>query len=330
MDGFIGADLADLRDFAKTMDKASHALLQQAQTLSSVVNQDRGWKGPDAERFRHAWNTSHRPTLAATARSLQNVSDLLRRNAEEQEKASSVAGGAGSEGLALPVLKDVATVALGGKGVLMPLLNAWKLNKLGFEDWAQTKNVLTNWDDSGRLLKGGLDELKNGGKIGDVLSDVKAGIPYSQAFAEAGTFAKGLRIAGGLAGPLNIVGGIHDIISPEHDGWRGGGDRVAGGLSVVGGVGSIMLMTAGGAAMLGPIGAPIVIAAGVVAGAWALGNLVADNWGSITNFAKNPGQYLSDGANEVKNFAKDAGSKVVNGVGDAAKSTGKFLKGIFG
>ncbi len=61
-----------------------------------------------------------------------------------------------------------------------------------------------------------------------------------------------------------------------------------------------MLMTAGGAALLGPIGAPIVIGAGIVAGAWALGNLVADNWDSISNFARNPpGSYIADGAKEV-------------------------------
>lgn len=333
MDGFIGADIADLRDFAKAMDKASYVLTQQAQALSAVVNQNRGWRGPDAERFRQTWNSSHRPTLASNARNLQQVSDQLRKNADEQETASSVAsmaGGTGGDGPALSVLKDVYDVGMGGKGAITPLLNAWKLHKLGAEDWAKTKELLTNWDDSGRWLKGGLDQLKNGGKLSDVLSDLKAGIPYSQAFDDASKFSKGLRIAGGLTGPLSIAGGIHDMISPEHDGWRGGGDRVAGGLSVVGGVGSIMLMTAGGAALLGPVGAPIVVAAGVIAGAWALGNLVVDNWDSITNFAKNPGQYISDGAKEVTNFAKDVGSKVVNGVGDAAKSTGKFLKGIFG
>lgn len=331
MDGFIGADVAGLRDFAKTMDKASQVLLAQAQSLSSAVNAHRGWQGPDADRFRQTWNASHRPTLASTAKNLVAVSDMLRKNADEQESASSAAsltGGGG--GSALPVLKDVYDVGVGGKGLVTPLLNAWRLHKLGAEDWAKTKELLTNWDDAGRWLNGGLDQLKNGGKLGDVLNDLKAGVPYSQAFEDASKLSKGLRIAGGLTGPLSIAGGIHDMISPEHEGWRGGGDRVAGGLSVVGGVGSIMLMTAGGAALLGPIGAPIVIAAGVAAGAWALGNLVADNWGSITNFAKNPGKYLVDGAKEVANFAKDAGSKVVNGAGDAAKSAGKFLKGIFG
>jgi len=95
-------------------------------------------------------------------------------------------------------------------------------------------------------------------------------------------------------------------------------------------VGSIMLMTAGGAALLGPIGAPIVIGAGIVAGAWALGNLVADNWDSISNFARNPGSYIADGAKEVAGFAKDVGSKVADGVGNAAKSVGNFVGGIFG
>src|SRR5438874_73521 len=84
---------------------------------------------------------------------------------------------------------------------------------------------------------------------------LKAGVPYAQAVEDASKFSQGMRIAGGIAGPLSIAGGIHDMIAPSHDGWRGTGDRVAGGLSVVGGVGGMMLMTAGGAAMLGPIGA---------------------------------------------------------------------------
>lgn len=333
MDGFIGADVADLRDFAKTMDKASHALLQEAQLISGAVNSIRGWRGPDADRFRQTWNSSHRPTMASTARSLQTVSDLLRKNAQEQETASSLAGlgggATGGGGAALPVLKDVFDTGMGAKGLGSPLWQAWKYHRLGLDEWGKTREVLTNWDDAGKWLKGGLDELRAGGKAGNVLNDLKAGIPYSAAFEEASKFSKGMRLAGGLAAPLNIAGGIHDMISPPHGGWRGDGDRVAGGLSVVGGVGSIMLMTAGGAAMLGPIGAPIVIGAGIVAGAWALGNLVADNWGSITNFAKDPGKYLGEGLKDVGNMAKNAGSKVVDGIGSAAKSVGKFLGGIF-
>ena len=52
--------------------------------------------------------------------------------------------------------------------------------------------------------------LRNGEKVTDVLTDLKANIPYSQAFQDASKFSKGLRVAGALARPLNIVGGISE------------------------------------------------------------------------------------------------------------------------
>lgn len=325
MAGFYGADVAQLRSLAGVMGKAATTLEMQGMQLSGLVNNTTAWTGSDAQKFKSDWNSSHRPLLLKAAGMLKQGAKQLKANADEQDYASKRMGTS-----AIADLKGVYDTGMGAKALGATLWNAWKLHKLGFEDWAKTKELLTNWDDAGRWLKGGLDQLKNGGKLSEVLTDLKAGVPYAQAFEDASKFSQGMRIAGGIAGPLSIAGGIHDMISPSHDGWRGTGDRVAGGLSVVGGVGGMMLMTAGGAAMLGPIGAPIVIGAGLVAGAWALGNLVADNWDSISNFAQHPAQYLGDGLKEAGNFAKGAGTKVVDGVGNAAKSVGKFVGGIFG
>lgn len=207
---------------------------------------------------------------------------------------------------------------------------AIKFLKDGAAEWAKTKGILTSWDDAGKVFKSAIDQLNKGTKLADVLADVKAGIPFTQAFQDASKFSQGMRILGGITGPLSIYGGIHDMISPPHDGWRGAGDRVAGGLSVVGGVGSMMLMTAGGAALLGPIGAPIVIGAGLVAGAWALGNLVVDNWDSITKFVQDPGKYIGQGLEDAGNFIKDTGKAISDGVGKAAEGVSNFVKGIFG
>lgn len=326
MAGFYGADIAQLRSLAGVMGKAADAINLQSMQLSNAINSTTAWQGRDASMFKSDWNSQHRQSLVKAANMLRENASELKKHANQQEFASHNDG----SGTSVGVLKDVYDTGLGVKDLAAQLWTAYKYGKLGHAEWVKTREVLTNWRAGGTVIRDALTALRNGEKVTDVLTDLKANIPYSQAFQDASKFSKGLRIAGALAAPLNIVGGISDMINPEHDGWRGTGDRIAGGLSVVGGVGSIMLMTAGGAALLGPIGAPIVIGAGIVAGAWALGNLVADNWDSITNFARNPGAYIADGAREVGNFAKDVGSKVADGVSDAAKSVGNFVGGIFG
>ncbi|OFI39073.1 hypothetical protein BIU82_15625 [Arthrobacter sp. SW1] len=325
MAGFYGADVAQLRSLAGVMGKAADTIALQGTQLTQLINSTTAWKGQDASTFKNEWNGKHRQSIIKAASMLRSGASELKKHANQQEFTSHKSGES-----SVGVIKDVYDTASGVKDVAAQLWQAYKLGKLGWQEFAKTKEILTNWRAGGTVLREALDALRNGGKITDVISDLKANIPYSQAFQEASKFSKGLRIAGALAAPLNIVGGISDIINPQHDGWRGTGDRIAGGLSVVSGVGSIMLMTAGGAALLGPIGAPIVIGAGLVAGAWALGNLVADNWDSIKNFARNPGSYIADGAREVAGFAKDVGTKVADGVTNAAKSVGKFVGGIFG
>ncbi|MFJ6537521.1 hypothetical protein ACIQH5_14980 [Paenarthrobacter sp. NPDC091711] len=326
MAGFYGADIAQLRSLAGVMGKAADAISLQGTQLSNAINSTTAWQGRDATVFKGDWNSQHRQSLVKAANMLRENASQLKKHANQQEFASHNDG----SGTSVGVLKDVYDTAMGVKGLAAPLWTVYKYLKLGNAEWVKTREVLTNWRAGGTVVRDAMTALRNGEKATDVLTDLKANIPYSQAFQDASKFSKGLRVAGALAAPLNIVGGISDMINPQHDGWRGTGDRVAGGLSVVGGVGSIMLMTAGGAALLGPIGAPIVIGAGIVAGAWALGNLVADNWDSISNFARNPGSYIADGAKEVAGFAKDVGSKVADGVSDAAKSVGNFVGGIFG
>ncbi|WP_314323727.1 hypothetical protein [Paenarthrobacter ilicis] len=326
MAGFYGADIAQLRSLAGVMGKAADAISLQGTQLSNAINSTTAWQGRDATVFKGDWNTQHRQSLMKAANMLRENASQLKKHANQQEFASHNDG----SGTSVGVLKDVFDTGSGVKDLAAQLWTAYKYGKLGHAEWVKTREVLTNWRAGGTVIRDALTALRNGEKVTDVLTDLKANIPFSQAFQDASKLSKGLRVAGALAAPLNIVGGISDMINPQHDGWRGTGDRVAGGLSVVGGVGSIMLMTAGGAALLGPIGAPIVIGAGIVAGAWALGNLVADNWDSISNFARNPGSYIADGAKEVAGFAKDVGSKVADGVGNAAKSVGNFVGGIFG
>jgi uncharacterized protein YukE len=308
MNGFLGADVADLRDFAKTMDKAAHALLQEAQLISGAVNSNRGWRGPDADRFRQTWNSSHRPTMASTARSLQTVSDLLRKNAQEQETASSDAslgggapggGGAGAPGDSTwdatvdgikAGLKSIG-VGLGIKGFIGSLTDRAKF--LAGKQWSQfgkAYEAFKTFQAEGGLL----------GKLG----------PAGQFLGKGGKLLGAFgRFAGPALAPFGIISGIHDIFAPSHDGARGIGDRIAGGLGVIGG-GGTLLMAAG--LLTNPVGIGIVVGAGVVAGAWALGNMVADSaWG------KAAGKWIGDTASNAWSGATHAVGNVVDGAGKA-------------
>lgn len=95
---FYGADVAQLRQLAKDMANGANRLNQLGQQLGGSIASS-PWKGDDAERFRSDWNSSHSMVLRAAADGIQTASKALLRNADEQDKASSVgSGGSGGAG----------------------------------------------------------------------------------------------------------------------------------------------------------------------------------------------------------------------------------------
>lgn len=92
---FYGADVAQLRQLAKEMDRSAGKLTQLGQMLGSIIA-GAPWKGSDGERFRHEWNSSHLKMLRSTAAGMQEASRTLRKNADEQAAASTGGGGSGS------------------------------------------------------------------------------------------------------------------------------------------------------------------------------------------------------------------------------------------
>ena len=309
------------------MGKAADSSISlQGTQLTNAINTTSSWTGQGMSgHFKSDWNGQHRQSLMKAVSLLRSGARELKDQANQQEFASNRSGESFRRRRQGCLRHRQRREGPGGPAVAGLQAAGARLAGIRQDQGAPDELACR-----GTVLREALDALRNGGKITDVITDLKAGIPFSPAFLEASKFSQGLRLAGALAAPLNIVGGISDVVDPQHDGWRGTGDRIAGGLSVASGVGSVMLMTAGGAALLGPIGAPIIVGAGIVAGAWALGNLVADNWDSISNFARNPGSYLADGAGEVADFAQDTATKVTDGVSNAAKSVGNFVGGIFG
>lgn len=132
-----GADVAQLRTLAQQFGKTSETLMQQATTLTSVINNNSSWKGADGARFKSDWNSSHRALIQRTAFALKQESSKLLENANEQEKASNgtsgsgggpgtIGGsrsGSGAGGLAL------GGVLLGGVGGLKAAMHGQKIIK---------------------------------------------------------------------------------------------------------------------------------------------------------------------------------------------------------
>ncbi|MEA5453598.1 hypothetical protein SPF06_02580 [Sinomonas sp. JGH33] len=346
-----GANVEELRALAMQFGKAAQNVDRQGQQLTALLPRPDVWAGSDAEEFRQRWHRQHGPALKALSQRLDEASKTLYSNAAAQEAASEGSTGAiggspvgpgggpgtpagpGGAPSDLSILNDIFDTGKDAKKVGSALWSAISYS-INAEKWAQGKELFQDWASVGSHLRDGVNSLRSGDSLSEAFQSVRSGIPYAQAFEDAGKFSQGLRWAGALAAPFAIVGGIHDAISPSHDGLRGVGDRVAGGLSVVGGVGSIMLATAGGAAMLGPIGAPVVIGAGLVAAGWALGNAIYDHWGSITHFAGDVTGTITGAASEVASGVSHAVSgaahSVVSGISSAAKSATNFIGGIFG
>lgn len=347
--GMVGADIEALRLLADKFDEGSDKLETIVTTVESVVPQQDGWSGPDAEGFRQEWTGNHLARLRETAAALTEVAGKVRSNADAQEETSNdysgIGGGTGGT--------DVAGASdsgfnwaglglagmLGAKGVgftlaalkaiktgpaLAGLLSATRLGDAA-EIAAATKGVYRGAGGLVGRTAASIGAAEDFGIVGK-LSNM-AGLASS-----AGTIARVVGTAGGVFG---VVGGLNQMFNTQYDGVRGGVDRVMGGLSVIGGAGGIA-MALGGAAMLGPVGVGIAVGAGVVAGAWALGNLVYDNWDSISGAASTAvdwtGDRLSDvgeGLGNMADAAGDAVSDVGDAVGDGLSAAGDFVGGLF-
>src|SRR5699024_2559454 len=130
-----------------------------------------------------------------------------------------------------------------------------------------------------------------------------------------------------------ILGGIDSLFFTDYEGVRGGVDRFFGAVSIASGIGGIAVASG---VVLGPVLGPALAIGGIAAGAWALGNLVYDNWDSITEFGSNAVSAIGDGISTVGNAIGDGVSAVGEGIsnvgdaiGDVADGVGDFVGGLF-
>lgn len=305
MSGFYGADTAALRGHAVRVQTGSTRLEELRATLSAQIGAV-DWIGPDAEAFRDDFTSRVSGLFTQVTSGLDGRRGELDQHAEEQDQASDTGSDGGGGGdrsfgdllgdlLANPLTSVLAT----GASVLSAGAALW-------EGFKQGRNLLA--------LRQALAATGPAAQAAQTF--IRSGM-VDDAAGLLGKLGTAGRFLGGAGGVLSIASGISDMINPPHDGWRGVGDRVAGGLSVVSGAGGLAIALGAGAA-LGPVGLGVVAVAGIGAGLWAAGNAIYDNWDSITGFASDVGGTVSD-------FASDVGDTVSG----AADAVGDFVGGLF-
>jgi uncharacterized protein YukE len=92
---FDGADVVALRAAAARLDNGAETLEHLTKVVHSQMNNVGLWRGSDADRFRSQWASQSSPSIKAAVEALRLGANDLRRNADEQEKASDAGAPAG-------------------------------------------------------------------------------------------------------------------------------------------------------------------------------------------------------------------------------------------
>lgn len=92
-----GADVAQLRTLAQQFDRHAQQLDANRMTVGNAI-QISAWFGPFSVRFRHQWDSDYSRRVHDAAERLRHAASDLRRNADEQDRASAVDGGSAVAG----------------------------------------------------------------------------------------------------------------------------------------------------------------------------------------------------------------------------------------
>ena len=100
---FYGADVEQLKALSKTLANGASLLTSRARELDSLIGQGLtghggGWQGQDAKRFAADWQGRLRPLLERTTRGLEEASQSVLTNADQQSSASTEGAGSGGSG----------------------------------------------------------------------------------------------------------------------------------------------------------------------------------------------------------------------------------------
>ncbi len=88
----IGANPDDLDRVATRISAAGRQLSVLERQMTAQLYAA-NWQGGDADMFKNAWNTRHRREIAGAVSWLDDADVALRRNADQQRRASEADGG---------------------------------------------------------------------------------------------------------------------------------------------------------------------------------------------------------------------------------------------
>jgi uncharacterized protein YukE len=300
--GFYGADIEQLRSLSKQMGQAGSQLQNQELQVNSLISSV-AWKGTDGERFRREWTSTLRPMLHRTSRSLDDVSKMLRTQADEQHKASTQGGqhgggpggSGGSGGSGGP---NVPQVPAGNGSQPTPTTGFEGLFSVtGSQEWWAGNALVTA---NGLAADSLLAQMAKGGLVTELTKWPWLSAQYGQA-AGAG-YVKGTQLLNGssmlgrLSGGLGIVTGglqVYQGIQTGHPGMA-----VDGGISAALAVGSFV-----------PVIGPACAIAGI---AWGGLGLLATNMGydSASSMIADGAKHVWEGAQNVAGTVADGAKKV--------------------
>lgn len=306
----LGANVEQLESLAERFSSSAEALRGIRSTLTVGVINNTGWLGPDAESLRASWN-SHQTAIMLAANTLDRGSRDLLEQARQQEQTS-----------------DAGSGAIGGSAAGSGLTGtpAGHTEDDDFSIFEALGEVIGFGADAWKPFKflNNAQKFLADARILDI-TDMRNISLASEFVDEASKLTKWLRFAGPLLAPLGVVSGIHDVFNPDHEGWRGVGDRLAGGAGAFASGGTLLLA----AGALGPVGAAVVVGVGLAAGAWALGNYVYDNWDNITEWTSNAWDATNDLAGNAWEGAGNLADSVSEGVGDFVEDPIGSIGGLF-
>ena len=351
-----GADVAQLRTLAQQFGKTSESLLQQSTTLTSAINSNTAWKGADGARFSSEWNSSHRALIQKTAFALKAESKRLLTHAEQQEKASNAAAGAGGGPGALgaaggnwAVVGGAAVVggvraAMGfQKNIKAPLTLAKHVGQYGWVLKNQRAELAQTMLTKGRHRLGGpafdsrhLGQTTAGNRALEVLLKDTGKSNRILARIDKASDIVSLKNLNKYIGPLSKFGPLL-----EEKAWIGAGSKLewlgksglARGLGWAG-VGfsaadSVRSFADGdikggvGSALKAGLGVGCFLPppAGTVCQVASVGVAIYENWETISSVGKNVGEGIANAVKDPGKFVSDAQDTVK----DAGTSVAKFF-----
>ncbi|HEY5223128.1 MAG TPA: hypothetical protein VIJ18_08825 [Microbacteriaceae bacterium] len=151
MSQLYGADVAELRALAKEFQAASMQLLRGCAEVSAGIHIS-AWVGPFAATFRLSWDSEHSVRMRQAAKILETAASALKRNAEEQERASAADGGStrsGRSSASGPLYDRAQTSSAVGLGAPTSAAGLWWTLK-GMTDNAKGYRIQTVLGNDGK------------------------------------------------------------------------------------------------------------------------------------------------------------------------------------